>query len=569
VNPTGRTLLRQSIASQRGLVTGASVLAAGHQGCEALVPVVIGLIIDDAVSTGSLPGLLAWLGVLAGLFVVLSLCFRYADRTAERAGEQAAHELRLRLTRRVLDPHGGADGLPGALANVATGDVKRVGALATALPFGVAALASLGVSAAVLLTMSLPLGLLILLGTPPVLWLTRVVGKPLESRSHGEQERAAEASGVAADLVAGLRVLKGIRAEPAAVARYRRTSRASLDAAVRAARAHGWHDGAVAAVTGIFLAGIALLGGHLALRGAITVGELVAAVGLAQFLLTPFQLITWVSGELAQARASATRVADVLAAPPAVAAASGVLPDEPAGELHLRGVSHGVLQGVALRVRPGELVGVATADAAAATALLELLSRSADPVHGVVELDGHPLAGLAVDELRRAVLVAEHDADLFEDTVLANIGGPRAVQPPPEPTSESTQGCERAIAAAAVDQVAETLPAGLQTVLAERGSSLSGGQRQRVALARALAADPPVLVLHDPTTAVDPVTEAAIAAGVAELRAGRTTVIVTTSPALLAATDTVYFLHSGAVAAHGQHADLARANADYRAAVLE
>lgn len=554
MNPTGRTLLRQSIAGQRRLVTGASVLAAGHQGCEALVPVVIGLIIDDAVSTGSLPGLLAWLGVLAGLFVLLSLCFRYADRTAERAGEQAAHELRLRLTRRVLDPHGGADGLPGALANVATGDVKRVGAMATALPFGVAALASLGVSAAVLLTMSLPLGLLILLGTPPVLWLTRAVGKPLESRSHGEQERAAEASGVAADLVAGLRVLKGIRAEPAAVARYRRTSRASLDAAVRAARAHGWHDGAVAAVTGVFLAGIALLGGHLAMRGAITVGELVAAVGLAQFLLTPFQLITWVSGELAQARASATRVADVLAAPPAVAAASGVLPAEPAGELHLRGVSHGVLQGVDLRVRPGELVGVATADPAAATALLELLSRSADPVQGVVELDGHPLTGLAVDELRRAVLVAEHDADLFEDTVLANIGGPHG---------------QRAIAAAAVDQVAETLPAGLQTVLAERGSSLSGGQRQRVALARALAADPPVLVLHDPTTAVDPVTEAAIAAGVAELRAGRTTVIVTTSPALLAATDTVYFLHAGSVAAHGRHADLGRANADYRRAVLE
>ncbi|MGH3432517.1 MAG: ABC transporter transmembrane domain-containing protein, partial [Thermocrispum sp.] len=199
---TGRVVLREAIRGQRRYVAGAAALAAGHQGCEAMVPVVIGVVIDSAVSTGSLPRLLAWLGVLAVLFAALSLCFRFADRAAQRAGEQAAHELRRRLTRRVLDPHGGADGLPGALVTVATGDVKRVGAVAAALPYGVAALSALTVSAVVLLTSSVPLGLLILLGTPPVLWLTRVVGRPLERRSHGEQERAAEASGVAADLVA-------------------------------------------------------------------------------------------------------------------------------------------------------------------------------------------------------------------------------------------------------------------------------------------------------------------------------------------------------------------------------
>lgn len=560
MNPAGRSVLGAAFRGQRRYVLGAGALAAVHQGCEALVPVVIGVVIDDAVSTGSASRLLMWLGVLAGLFAVLSLAFRFADRTAQRGGEQAAHELRRRLARRVLDPHGGADGLPGVMVNVATGDVQRIGSLIGSLPFGVAAMSALAVAAVVLLTSSVPLGLLILLGTPPVLWLTRLLGRPLERRSHGEQERAAEASGVAADLVAGLRVLKGIGAERAAVARYRHTSRASLAAAVRAARAHGWHDGAVATVTGVFLAGIALLGGHLALRGEITVGQLVAAVGLAQFLLTPFQLITWVSGEYAQARASAERVANVLAAPPAVAAGTGTLPAEQPGELHFDGVWHGPLHGVELRVRAGELVGVATADPATAGALLELLSRAADPQRGSVRLDGQPLPGLELGELRRAVLVAEHDADLFEESVQDNIGAARV--------SGSEGVHHSAITAATVDLVAETLPDGLQTVLAERGSSLSGGQRQRVALARALAADPPVLVLHDPTTAVDPVTEAAIAAGVAELRAGRTTVVVTTSPALLAAADRVFFLQDGAVTATGAHVDLARDDAAYRATVL-
>ncbi|WP_164873051.1 ATP-binding cassette domain-containing protein, partial [Streptomyces resistomycificus] len=109
---------------------------------------------------------------------------------------------------------------------------------------------------------------------------------------------------------------------------------------------------------------------------------------------------------------------------------------------------------------------------------------------------------------------------------------------------------------------------GVDTVLAERGRSLSGGQRQRVALARALAADRPVLVLHDPTTAVDTVTESRIAARLREVRRGRTTVLVTTSPALLAVTDRVVVLDGGTVTANGRHAELVAGDEAYRAAVL-
>lgn len=557
-NRSGRAVLRRSITSQRRYVLGASLLAASHQGCEALVPVVIGLVIDDAVSAGSLPRLVSWIAVLAALFIALSFSFRFAARAAERAGEQSAHELRLQVTRRVVDPHGGTERarLPGVLVNIATGDVKRVGAAVAALPYGVAAITALAMSAVVLLSISVPLGLLILLGTPPVLWLTRLVGKPLERRSSSEQERAAHASGVAADLVAGLRVLKGIGAESAAVSRYRRTSQDSLAAAVRAARAHGWHDGAVAAVTGVFLALIALVGAYLAMRGSISVGDLIAAVGLAQFLLTPFQLITWVSGEYAQARASAARVADVLDAEVAVRPGTDHLPAASNGNLRLAGVTYGVLRDIDLDVGPGALVAVATSDPAASTDLLALLARVADPEHGRVELDGVPLPNLDVGDLRRTLLVSEHDADLFEESLLANV------------TAAGTDHAGRAIAAATVDTVAQTLPDGMHTVLAERGRSLSGGQRQRVALARALAADPMVLVLHDPTTAVDPVTESAIASGIADLRSGRTTILVTSSPALLAIADSVFFVHDGTVAARGRHTDLARDNADYRSVVL-
>ncbi|WP_020668479.1 ABC transporter ATP-binding protein [Amycolatopsis nigrescens] len=557
--PRAGGVLRGAISGQRRQVVLASVLAAGHQGGEALVPVVIGLVIDSAVATGSAADLVRWLIVLAAVFAMLSFSYRFGARAAERAAERAAHELRVRLSERVLDARGGAETghLPGALVNIATGDAKRVGGVNGVLPFGIAGLTGLLVSAIALLRMSVPLGLLVLLGTPPLLYLAHLIGKPLERRSGVEQERAAHASGIAADLVSGLRVLKGIGAESAAVSRYRRTSRDSLAATLRSARAQSWHDGAILALTGVFIAIVALVGGRLAASGAISVGDLVAAVGLAQFLIGPFHIFAYANGELAQGRASAARIADVLAAEPAVRPGDGELPSSILGRVRLSGVSHGILRDVRLEVAPGELVGVVATDPAGATDLLACLGREADPGSGAVELDGVNLSTVDPNVVRGAILVAAHDADLFEGTLLENVSA-----------AANGSNVHRAMAAATADEVAETLPHGEETRLTERGRSLSGGQRQRVALARALAANPPVLLVHDPTTAVDTVTEARIAAEIADLRRDRTTIMVTTSPALLAVTDRVLVLDGGHLTAEGKHADLVHDNASYRAAVL-
>ncbi|WP_394360912.1 ABC transporter ATP-binding protein [Amycolatopsis sp. SB7-3] len=554
---TSRSVLRQAISGQRRQVTLASVLAAGHQGGEALVPVIIGVVIDQAVDGGSVGTLVFWLAVLAVVFAGLSYSYRFAARAAEGASLRAAHDLRIAISRRVLHPGGGAENgkLAGELVNIGTSDAQRVGVVNAVLPFGIAALAGVLVSAVALLRISLPLGLLVLLGTPPLLYLAHLIGKPLERRSEAEQERSAHASGVATDLVSGLRVLKGIGAEPAAVARYRDTSQDSLKATLRAARAKAWHDGAVLALTGVFIAIVALVGGHLASSGSISVGDLVAAVGLAQFLLTPFLIFSWVNGELAQGRASASRVADLLTTPAAVESGDGELPSPAAGNVRLSGVSYGSLRGVDLDIPAGQLIGVVAADPAAATDLLDCLGRAGDPAEGRVDVDGVDLSTVDPERVREVVLVAAHDADLFEGTLAENVhAGDRPL--------------DEALAASAADEVAAALPDGTGTAVTERGRSLSGGQRQRVALARALAADAPVLVVHDPTTAVDTVTEAKIATGLARLRRGRTTILVTTSPALLSVADLVVVLDGGRITGEGGHAELVRDRADYRAAVL-
>ncbi|MFJ6567454.1 ABC transporter ATP-binding protein [Streptomyces sp. NPDC091292] len=560
-----RAVLTRSIRGQaRHLGLGAA-LGCGHQLGEALVPVLIGVVIDQAVAGQDTGRLVLWLAVLAVLYVGLSWSFRLGARAGERGAEEAAHTLRLALVHRVLDARGGAEEgrLPGELANVATEDAKRVGAVNMALLNGVWAVAGVTASAVALLLISVPLGLIVLLGTPLLLWLGHLLSKPLEQRSEAEQDRAAHASGVAADLVAGLRVLKGLGARQAAVERYRRTSRVSLAATLRAARAESWQTGLVLALTGGFIALVALVGGRLALDGSLTLGQLVSAVGLALFLLGPLEMFAWVNAELAQGRASAARVAEVLAAAPAVVGGSEPVPEPVRGGLRLRGVRLGGLDGVDLDVPAGLLTGVAVTDPACADALLRCLGREADPEAGSVELDGVPLTRLDPAELRAAVLVAAHDAALFEGSLAANVDPEHGTERGgPDPRTA------RAMAAARADEVARSLPDGTATEVGEGGRSLSGGQRQRALLARALRADPAVLVVHDPTTAVDAVTEARIAEGLREVRRGRTTVVVTNSPALLAVVDRVVLLDAGRVGAEGTHAELVRADAAYRTAVL-
>jgi putative ABC transport system ATP-binding protein len=406
-----------------------------------------------------------------------------------------------------------------------------------------------------------PLGLLVLGVTPLVVVGLHRLAHALRNRSAAEQAHAADAAGVATDLVRGVRVLKGLGAEPVALGRYRRASRASLAATLRAAVAENALAGANALVGGALLVLVALVGGRLALDGAISVGELIAVVGLTQFLVGPLQRIGYAAGLLAQARASADRVAAVLAAPPVVAGGDAAPPEVVRGALTLRALrlTEGDDRAIDLDIAPGEHVAI-VCEPADAGALLDVLARRAEPVAGDVLVDGVALRELPLATAHRPLLVADHDADLFEGSVGENVA---AAVPHLEPGWR-----DALLAATAADEAVAALPGGVDAPVGERGGRLSGGQRQRVALARALAADPAVLVLHDPTTAVDAVTEARIATGVRELRADRTTIVVASSPALLAVCDRVVALRGGAIAAEGTHDELVASDTAYREAVL-
>ena len=546
----------------RGLLAAAGFLT-GHQVGEALVPVVIGAAIGQAIGTGDLSALGWWLLVLGTLFAAFSVSFRWGDRIATRTEQRAAHELRVKVTDRILQTTGGSSAgrLPGELVNIAAADAMRVGQLNSEVAVAIAAVGAFTVCVVVVLQISPALGVVVIVGVLALLAATRLLGRALHRSSEAEQEHAARAAGLAGDLLVGLRVLNGLGAANAAAQRYRQASRSALTATLRAARAEAIFNGAAVLITGCFLAVVALVGGRMAASGDIGIGALIAVVGVAQFLIGPMDRLASVASGVARAHASAGRVAEVLRTQPPVTTGSLVPAGPVRGDLEFRGVSLGNLRALDLHVAAGEAVGIVALAVADAHHLLECLDLSAAPSSGAVLLDGMELSQLDSRHARAALLVAPHDAVLFTGSLRDNLAPNGAA--PVDPAL-----LDLAIAASGTDEIVASRPAGLDLHVGEQGAELSGGQRQRVALARALAADAPILVLHDPTTAVDSVTEAAIATGIGRIRSGQTTVLVTTSPALLAICDRILILQDGVIESVGTHHELTVAHEGYRRLVL-
>jgi putative ABC transport system ATP-binding protein len=562
-DPTGGTpltvlgLLRTSLRRRRRDVGASTLLVTGHQMSEAAVPVVVGFAIDRAVGTGDGTALGLWLGVVAGTFLVLASCGFVGYWLMSRVEFSIRRDLRLDIVDRAVDRRGGLGRRPGQrsgdLVGTAGTDASRASWVIDVVGYGAGCLAAIVAGAVVLLVASSVLALVVLVGAVAVLTASQLLSRPLVGRAEKEQETLAAATAQATDLVVGLRVIKGIGAEESAAAGYERTSRAALTARLHAARFEGAYAGATGLLTGLFLLVVFWAGGTMALDGRISVGELVAAIGLAQFLMEPLRGLAELAGVAAGVRGAAGRLVAVLGTPSAVHDGDRTLPPTVVGALEVR------CGRVALVAAPGELVGVVAAEPDDLEPLLRALGR--DDPDGTVLLDGTDLASVGLDAARAAVVVARHEAVLFEGTVADNLT-PAGDGPP-----GSAADWAPALAATAADDVIGGLPDGTASQIGERGRQLSGGQRQRLVLARALLTGAPVLVLHDPTTAVDAATEDRIAEGVRTLRAGRTTLVLASSPALLSRCDRVVLVADGGVVAEGTHDQLLDLE-PYRAAVL-
>ncbi|WP_423057800.1 ABC transporter transmembrane domain-containing protein [Brevibacterium linens] len=556
---TGAQLLRRAARRRIRPLLGGSGALSVWQVCEALVPVAIGIIVDRAIIPLSIPALIISIIGLGVLFTVLSVVgYRFGARLCNAAREHEAHALRVEITHAALTaPSLPADRTSGEVLSIASADADTAAASFQQAGRGIASVLGM-ITAAVFLLIADPVtGLVVLIAVPIGLLIVALPGRSVSARATAQLEAVASAGRSASDLMHGLRVIKAMGGEPWAVRRYRTTSDAAADAGVATGERTGRLAGLGALVMSAVLAIVLIVAGLRLIDGQMSVGALIGILGMTAFLTEPMRALAEIVGLFAQSHGAADRIARLLTelaeAPPTTRDTADSGPNVTTAESGIT-ITGWPANSAAdeLTTAGGTLTCIVSEDAEDAAELLSALTshaRSLGPAR---------------------MLVAPHDVDLFEGTIGSNItmvvadersDAADEADHPPIPAEVLT--------ASGADELLDLVDGGLDYRIQELGGNLSGGQRQRVALARALNVAPQILVLAEPTTAVDAVTEARIADGLCRLRRRtreQATIILTSSPAFLAAADTVVYRPTSGPPLIGRHADLLEADTDSAAA---
>ncbi|HZX02268.1 ABC transporter ATP-binding protein [Kribbella sp.] len=519
-------------------------------GAQAVIPALLGRAIDEGIAAQDGERLLRWTALLFVVGVVQATAGIMRHRFAVTNWLTAAYRTVQVVTRKSADL--GAT-LPkqlatGEVVSIGAGDLSYIGNLMEISARFAGAIVAFFVVAVILLSSSTVLGLVVLIGVPVMLFALGPMLRPLHKRQSAQRDAVGELNSLGSDIVAGLRVLRGIGGEESFSKRYRTESQQVRKAGVRVAGIQSVLDAAQVLLPGIFVVLVVGLGAHFALHGQLSAGSLVAFYGYATFLVLPLRTATEFANQLMRGLVAAGRVIRVLKLESDI-----VEPESP-----VRLPEHGDLvdpvSGV--RARDGLLTAIVSAEPDSYGSLADRLGRY--DKSSEVRYGGVTLASATRADVRERILVSDTGSQLFTGILRAEL----------DPTGRRTDDeLLAAMRTASAEDVLVALPDGLDSEVEEKGRSFSGGQRQRLVLVRALLADPSVLVLVEPTSAVDAHTEARIADRLRDHRARRTTVVLTASPLLLDRVDEVIFVAAGRVVAAGKHRELLASTPQYRRTV--
>ena len=548
----------------RGGAIVSLVLAAVAMGMAILIPYLVGRTVDDIREGGGSLWPLAIAITGAGLARLLFTVVRRV--VAGRVSLGVEFDLRNRLYRHLQSLELGFfdSQQTGQLMSRSTVDLASVRFfLGYGLIFMLQSALTIVIAAAVMLAVNAPLALVALAPVPFVIAVAYRYGARNRPASQEVQQRIAELTAEAEENVSGVRVVKAFAQEPRQLARFRRTVRRVFDQSMVSTRLRAFYSPFIGFLPQLGLAGLLLVGGRQAASGTITVGDFVAFYGYVLMLISPMRTLGMALGMAQRAVASGARVFEVLDREPRLTAPAGAPPlPEGGGRVRFEAVDFGyeggrqVLHGIDLDVEPGQTVALVGGTGAGKTTLVNLIPRLYDPTAGRVLIDGADVSEVDVESLRCKVALVSDDAFLFSATLAENIAYAR-----PDADDEAVLKAARR---AGVEEFADALPEGYETLVGERGLTLSGGQRQRVAIARALLAEPRVLILDDATSSVDATTESKIKQALGEVMEGRTTFVIAHRLSTIALADHIVVLEDGAVAEQGSHSDLLERSDHYR-----
>jgi ATP-binding cassette subfamily B protein len=360
---------------------------------------------------------------------------------------------------------------------------------------------------------------------PILVGLTVAYRRRLRERHRDVKAIESSAMSVLQEVLAAIRVVKVFGAEAREAQRFERRALKGLHAKLWVTLIDGSFSIAIGLATVLGTCAVLYFGVRSVQAGTITLGSLLVVMAYLAQLYVPLQTMSRQVASLQAHLASAERAFTLLDEAPDVPERPSARPLVRArGEVAFESVSFGyetarpLLDNVSLKVEGGTRVGIAGRTGAGKSTLLGLLTRFFDPTAGAIYLDGVDLRDYRVADLRNQFAVVLQDPVLFSTTIGENIAYGR-----PGASQEEIAGAARA---AGIDEFIASLPLAYDTPVGERGMTLSGGERQRISLARAFLKDAPILILDEPTSAVDVRTEAAIIEAMERLMAGRTTFMV-------------------------------------------
>ena len=360
-----------------------------------------------------------------------------------------------------------------------------------------------------------------------------------------------------------IRLVKSFAREGHEVGRYALAGDKTMAARVSLTWQQSIFSLIVSAITIAGTAVVLVVGGVHVLRRQMTIGDLTVVIAYLGAVYGPLSAIAHSTGQLQGALAGAKRVRAMLALQPETANAEGALPaDHLHGEIRFEDVGFSyadgspVLQNITFEAKPGEMVALVGLTGAGKTTLVSLIPRFYDATSGRVTLDGVDVRQYNVRALRERIAIVLQEPVLFSGTIADNLRYGRL-----DATDEDVEQAARA--AHAHDFIAR-LPKGYETDIAEAGGSLSGGERQRLSVARAILKDAPILILDEPTSSLDSISEEIVFAALRRLRAGRTTIVIAHRLSTVRDADRILVLDGGRIAAQGRHDELLTTSLLYR-----
>ncbi len=440
----------------------------------------------------------------------------------------------------------------GELLAHADADVVAATELLNAFPFSIGVIVLIVFAVVSLIQVDPILTLIALLLFPSLALVNRLYTARIEAPVALVQQKVGQVSRVAHESFDGALVVKTLGRSQHEIDRLGAAADELRDARIRVGRIRGTFEPTIDAIPNIGIIVLLLVGSYQVTNGNLSAGDLVQGVALFSVLAFPMRVVGFFLQEMPRAVVSIERIDRVLAEEAATVPTDGR--SLPAGALPVRfdhvrfafDPATPVLQDINVDIAAGEIMAIVGSTGSGKTTLCDLIVRLADPAAGAVLIGGVDVNDIDPTELRDAVAMVFQETFLFAESITDNI------------TLGATYSGDEVAAAARVAQALDfvmELPEGFDTVVGERGVTLSGGQRQRVALARALARRPRVLILDDATSAVDPVVEAEILAGL-RTTLDTTTIVVAHRVSTIELADRVLFLDQGRVVAVGAHLEL-------------